>query len=969
MTVADEQTSSRFKRVVEVETKIEADDLHENSDLVQPALTLTPLGRLLRKKRARMDHARRRSIETSDAEPARLAIHRCERVKDNDTRDIVVAGMQQSRFCRNLHKTSLERIFDSMEYYEFEAGEHIAKQGEVGSYFFVTVTGATRTEMDGKILKEVKAVFSFGGVSLMYQCAHASSVLATQKTGLWAAPRKEFKRLVQGQSEAHLDENRGFLDQISLFDGLTAHQKESITSAALVIERALPGQVVAVEGAELVSLFVVKNGKLRRVSGGSFAEDGSLVGGTTVTELSSGRCFGERALWTGILNHSLVADTDCELIGVRVEQLREAFGADLAGNFQRLFIGSVLHQCPIVVHMAASQRAKLLNSMETRMLSAGERVDQSVKLLIVLEGQLSSGDVILTRGDWCQDELLSFQQRMVQNCKPCEPHDLTATNECTIVVATETTLTSCWEGLVDLTSEAFDQMHKMTLMRQVSMFKHFPAFQISELVRSLTLLQFNKGDTIFSQGDAGTNFFLVAKGHVEFSSKNVSGIQGPGFYHGERALILNELRNSKMQASSEDVEIWVLSRESFREVIPKHLRDELTQREELQNLNVGLKDLKHIQVIGAGGFGFVRLVEHSRTGNRYALKRIRNPNEAKAEASIKNECNLAMEIDHPFAAKTFAILEGTRSTYILSELITGGQLYDEITDRLGVLSRRQAQFYIGSLLLVLEFLHEKLIVYRDLKPENVMLGHDGYLKLVDFGISKKLDPARPRTYTVAGTIFYMSPEQLQGDGYSTEVDLWSLGVLLYELVCGFLPFGEGIESDAAVIKSIMEDDLFFPANYDDRSGKQLIEGLLQKKPSKRLGVGSFEDIKSSKFFKAGMPAGYDYFGKLLTREIKPPTVPAKDQYAKEATLFDVTLSDEEELAEDDRLPAREQVLQVFKSFDKNGDGKVDRKALTKILKAVNHGTSEERVTKLAWAADRKGSGSLSYDEFLQFIGI
>merc|ERR1712100_112506 len=130
---------------------------------------------------------------------------------------------------------------------------------------------------------------------------------------------------------------------------------------------------------------------------------------------------------------------------------------------------------------------------------------------------------------------------------------------------------------------------------------------------------------------------------------------------------------------------------------------------------------------------------------------------------------------------------------MLQEVIPGGELHAAIRTIPHVLNRAQGQFYTGSLVLVLESLRNRNIVYRDLKPENVMLDAQGYLKLIDFGIAKKLDEHNRRTFTMIGTPHYMAPEVMRGKGYGTEVDIWSLGVIHFEFVCGFLPFGDDLD--------------------------------------------------------------------------------------------------------------------------------------------------------------------------------
>merc|ERR1712106_599079 len=183
---------------------------------------------------------------------------------------------------------------------------------------------------------------------------------------------------------------------------------------------------------------------------------------------------------------------------------------------------------------------------------------------------------------------------------------------------------------------------------------------------------------------------------------------------------------------------------------------------------------------------------------------------------------------------------------------------------MGCLERHEAQFYIGSMALVLECLHERSIVFRDVKPENVMLDAQGYIKLVDFGIAKKFAENECRTYTIVGTLFYMAPELLQGMGYGLDVDIWSLGVMFYELVVGRIPFGDGATTPNEVISAIINNELSFPDSYTDSAAKKLIQGMMSKRPEKRIGTGlnGWGDIYGSRFFKLGNTAA-NYFAKIL----------------------------------------------------------------------------------------------------------
>jgi cGMP-dependent protein kinase len=242
--------------------------------------------------------------------------------------------------------------------------------------------------------------------------------------------------------------------------------------------------------------------------------------------------------------------------------------------------------------------------------------------------------------------------------------------------------------------------------------------------------------------------------------------------------------------------------------------------------------------------------------------------------------------------KTF---ETKKSVYMLTELITGGELHAAIRQIPTVFTRAQAQFYTGSLVVVLEELCDRNIVFRDLKPENVMLDQQGYLKLIDFGIAKKLDEGKLRTFTMIGTPHYMAPEIMKGHGYGTEVDLWSLGIILFEFVCGYLPFADDLDDPTEVCTAVVKDPLNFPARYKDEPGKMFILDLLRRTQKKRPGarINGYEDIKQYAFFKAGHDRS-SLFNKILGRELDPPYVPVGETYSDPHEV-QMNLSDDDEL--------------------------------------------------------------------------
>lgn len=154
------------------------------------------------------------------------------------------------------------------------------------------------------------------------------------------------------------------------------------------------------------------------------------------------------------------------------------------------------------------------------------------------------------------------------------------------------------------------------------------------------------------------------------------------------------------------------------------------------------------------------------------------PQELKKYASVETEI-LSM-FSHPLIISSYGDLEDKDSVYILLEYISTGDLFHIMRKRR--LRQNEIMFYAAELLVILDMLHCKNVVYRDLKPENVMVCETGHLKLIDFGLSKIMQ--EDRTYTICGSPEYMAPEVLTKQGYSYSVDYWALGVLIYELYCG-----------------------------------------------------------------------------------------------------------------------------------------------------------------------------------------
>ncbi|KAJ3210206.1 cAMP-dependent protein kinase [Entophlyctis luteolus] len=305
-----------------------------------------------------------------------------------------------------------------------------------------------------------------------------------------------------------------------------------------------------------------------------------------------------------------------------------------------------------------------------------------------------------------------------------------------------------------------------------------------------------------------------------------------------------------------------------------------------------LADFQFIRTLGTGTFGRVYLVRYKNTDKFFAMKMLKKAEvvRLKQVEHINSEKQILAEIDFPFI--------DDRNVYMLLEYVVGGELFSHLR-RAGRFSNDMTRFYAAEIVLAIEYLHERDIIYRDLKPENLLLDHFGHIKITDFGFAKKVDD---RTWTLCGTPEYLAPEIIQSKGHGKAVDWWALGILIFEMLAGYPPFFD--DNPFGIYEKILEGKLVFPAHFDVNA-KDLIKRLLTADRTKRLGnlkCGS-DDIKKHRWFR-----GVDWNG-LLMKGVGAPIVPIV-AHPGDARNFEMY----PELADEDKGPTADPFKPLFTTF-------------------------------------------------------
>jgi len=283
------------------------------------------------------------------------------------------------------------------------------------------------------------------------------------------------------------------------------------------------------------------------------------------------------------------------------------------------------------------------------------------------------------------------------------------------------------------------------------------------------------------------------------------------------------------------------------------------------NVTVTQDDFEIKKMIGKGSFGSVLMVKKKDTGKTYAMKVLFKDKVIKRKQyeHTLSERRIFQDIEHPFLIGLRFSFQTKGKLFMVFDFFNGGELYTYISQ--GSFSEEKSKFYAGQILLGLGHLHKHNIVYRDLKPENLLLDRDGNIRICDFGLSKQ-DVEGDTVQSICGTPEYLAPEVIKRKPYGKAVDWWSLGTLIYEMIQGLPPYYH--TNRQQMYKNILRMPLPKPKDKMSEKAFLLCAGLLERDPKKRLGYkGDVEEIKAHAWFSD------INWEKMLKKELVPPFKP------------------------------------------------------------------------------------------------
>lgn len=749
-------------------------------------------------------------------------------------------------FLQTLNDQARNEIIVTMSLCKIKEGQTLFTQGSVGNYWYIVHEGVLEVYVDGVLRETYKRGDSFGEHTLMNDAPRFGTVKTVTECQVWVLKKEVFKKILEYLSKLNYDENSKFLETVNLPLDTTF---KSILANHLIEEIHKEGEYICKEGDPGNCMFIIKSGEV------DCSKNGNVI-----RTLKKGDNFGQRALLQGDKRTmDVIAKTECRLYSISTEFFKSQFGPDFRQNLYYSFIGIAFQNSETFKNINMKMLNKTYSLFEFKNYDLNEVIFKAGKnmsdtMCIVLEGSIKDKK---TEKIHAKRYEFLFGKELFSNEENILNGDLIAYPDCLIAIANYTEFKNLLGG--DL-AHIQKKIAEVSTFDNIAMFKNLSEDKLEILQSKIKIEKFEGGKKIINQGETGDKFYIIKQGRVDFfvNFKYVRSLED-GENFGARSLIISEKRSATAIANG-PVTCYTLTAAVFKSILEGNLKDYFIKKIYLEDNTIELKDLDNIKELGKGNFGFVNLVRSKKNKQFYAIKALNTTQIKKEnlESCVELERDVLLKVDHPFIMKMVKYLKNENYIFYLMEYIKGKELWEVIRD-IGLLNKEQTQFYGGSMILAIDYLHKKKIIYRDIKPENIMVTDIGYIKIIDFGTVKEI---KDRTSTIIGTSHYMAPEVVKGAGYSFQVDIWSIAICMYEFFCGKLPFGEDLDDPMDVYKSVSKDDLTFPTFVTDELFKDLMNKMLKKSPTSRL--WKLKQIKEEPYFQ-----GFEW-NKLISLAIDPP---------------------------------------------------------------------------------------------------
>ena len=747
-------------------------------------------------------------------------------------------------FIQCLSDKNKEDIINEIHLAKIGSNKLVCLQGREGKFFYILKNGIVELIIDDKSIKKLTNGESFGEFALLHNAPRSGTIRTIIQSEFWILDRNAFRHIVDTSMKENYNENKSFINSVSIFRIMDFYQ-QSLLCNSLYKEIFLENEIITREGDDANCIYIIKEGEVNCVKNG-----------VVIRTLKEGENFGERSIFVNAKRSlDVIAKSNCICYSISFETLQNILGYNYKDELLKQFIKFSFHTSKILNFILPEFINKTYKTFCMKVFKKNEVVVEkgfylSEKVIVVIDGNVvkenNESEIIGKRGEiLCENNL--FEKGNYETTE-----NYIANPDCLICECETEKFLEILK--VNNFSELKELSRQLVVLKNSNFLKRLPHEKIEELVEKMSVQKFKENESITKQKEKGELIYFILSGNVCFENKKKgedddnSIIENIDLKESEciGKNLLFEERYSETTFAKTECELLLIYNNVFKNTLGPTLTSYLKDTLTIIDKTIELKDLEILFDLAVDNIRAVSLVLSKTNGKLYIIKSYPKNRIIKEKlfTLVESIKNIMLKIDHPLIVKFIKILKDRNHIFFLYEFISGIEfnvLIREIEHP--TFSTYQLQFYFASILVIINFLHKNKIVHRDIRPQNFIIKENGYLSLYNLRYSKIL---KDKTNSIIGNYYYMAPEVIMGEGYSFEVDYWSAGVIMYECIIGHLPFVGDKEDPMSIYFAIINGNLNFPQNFEEKNFEILISLMLTKVPSKRL--AKIELIQTQQFF-------------------------------------------------------------------------------------------------------------------------
>ena len=811
-------------------------------------------------------------------------------------------------------------LMDYINVLKYKNREIIFKKGEVANNFYLIKQGLVMLVSNGKVFKKLNAGNTFGEISLFQNEKYENNdnddsninnndillrnytAVSSGKTELYAIKNtyynfglkvlsSKLKTIDYNEEENEIKErNKGIIENYKFFKYLDSEKRNLILRMAKIFHFKEEGKLLTISNYNRKGNTLIDNKPyFRSMQSLIFPLDGEII------ELSENLSYRKKipkndcsgiipVLYPKIKNqiYTKTGQENTKILYIPEEILIEVLGPNYSREIiKQYFIHHFFEQniLSIFLNININENNKEVNDLDQK----DKKKINEVFNTFLIKGY-EKGEIIYHHQNNMENKKLIFpiiytnmliyeldnKKKEIKETFLIEDifndynptYNIKTDNIYTIVL--ETKWKNIYEYFYLIKNEYADIIKRFNIYKDMITFRPLYTLSVEQLINfglNAEIKEYKPKEIIINNNIKNNIFYLIFKGRVKIKNPETNKtlrVYEEGNCFGDYYILTENISN-KIYISSDYTKCYCIDEKTFYEYLKiPTFNDYIKRKILLEDEETKLNEFYYISYLGKGAFGYVCLVHNELSF--YAIKAINRDAAEKGKNGIKNLVNekkCMIAIDHPFIINFVKTMKNNNWVFILEEYINGKSFEDYLMNRKTYKNIKELMFYSGCLFHMLKYLTKRRICHRDIKPRNIMIGTDGYLKLLDFGCAKKI---KLFSNTIVGTPNYISPEVLKGIEYSFTCDYWSVGVCCYFIYFGYLPFGDKSDNVMQIYKEIIKGKINIPKDCP-LMVKDLIEGLLRRNAAER--INNFDKVKECEIFK-----DFDW-DNLLKKKLEP----------------------------------------------------------------------------------------------------